>query len=51
LWGRYKYMEFGFLKERLELFLKLIPAEYKIADPIGKSPKGLSTTLERAKKN
>ena len=50
LWGRYKYMEFKFLKERLELFLKLIPAEYKIADPIAKSPKGLSTTLERVKK-
>ena len=51
LWGRYKYMDFKFLKDRLELFLKLIPAEYKIADPISKSPKGLSTTLERAKKN
>jgi len=51
LWGRYKYMEFGFLKERLEMFLKLIPVEYKIAEPIGKSPKGLSATLEKAKKN
>ena len=50
LWGRYKYMDFAFLKERLELFLKLIPENYKIADPIGKSPKGLSTTLERVKK-
>ena len=50
LWGRYKYMEFGFLKERLERFLKLIPADYKLADPISKSPKGLATTLERAKK-
>lgn len=50
LWGRYKYMEFNFLKERLEMFLKMIQAEYKIADPISKSPKGLSTTLERAGK-
>lgn len=50
LWGRYKYMEFDFLKERLERFLKLIPEDYKLADPIAKSPKGLSTTLERAKK-
>ena len=50
LWGRYKYMEFAFLKERLERFLKLIPADYKLADPISKSPKGLATTLERAKK-
>lgn len=50
LWGRYKYMEFGFLKERLERFLKLIPEEYKMADPIGKSPKGLTTVIERAKR-
>ena len=50
LWGRYKYMEFAFLKERLERFLKLIPEEYKIGDPIAKSPKGLSTVLERAAK-
>ena len=47
LWGRYKYMEEGFLKERLERFLKIIPTEYKIADEIKKSPKGFSTTLER----
>ncbi len=47
LWGRYKYMEFGFLKERLERFVKLIPAEYKIAEVIKKSPKGLSVTIER----
>lgn len=51
LWGRYKYMEFGFLKERLERFLKIIPAEYKIADPITKSPKGLTTVLEKAGKS
>jgi translation initiation factor IF-3 len=50
LWGRYKYMEFGFLKERLERFLKLIPQEFKLAEPISKSPKGLSTVLERAAK-
>lgn len=47
LWGRYKYMESAFLKERLERFLKIIPAEYKLADPISKSPKGFTTTLER----
>jgi len=47
LWGRYKYMEPEFLKERLERCLKIIPAEYKIADPIKKSPKGFTTTLER----
>jgi translation initiation factor IF-3 len=47
LWGRYKYMEEAFLKERLERFLKIIPYEYKIADDIKRSPKGFSTTLER----
>ncbi|MBV9159433.1 MAG: translation initiation factor IF-3 [Candidatus Kaiserbacteria bacterium] len=47
LWGRYKYMEFEFLKERLERFLAIIPESYKIADEIKKSPKGLSVALER----
>lgn len=47
LWGRYKYMEADFLKERLERFLKIIPAEYKIADPMKKSPKGWTTVIER----
>jgi len=48
LWGRYKYMEADFLKERLDNFVRLIPADYKIADPIKKSPKGFTCTLERA---
>lgn len=48
--GRYKYMEQEFLKARLERFLKLIPVEYKVADPIKKSPKGFTTTLEPAPK-
>ena len=47
LWGRYKYMEFNFLKERLERFLAIIPEGFKIAAPIAKSPKGLSVALER----
>tara|TARA_B100000745_G_scaffold300098_1_gene252756 strand:+ start:134 stop:817 length:684 start_codon:yes stop_codon:yes gene_type:complete len=51
LWGRYKYMEPNFLKERLERFLKIIPAEYKMADDIKKSPKGFSCTLERLGKS
>jgi translation initiation factor IF-3 len=50
LWGRYKYMEEAFLKERLERFLKIIPTEYKIADDIKRSPKGFSTTIERVGK-
>ena len=51
LWGRYKYMEEAFLKERLQRFLKIIPEEYKIADEIKKSPKGFTTTLERVAKS
>lgn len=47
LWGRYKYMEPDFLKERLQRFLKIIPIEYKVADDIKKSPKGFTVTLER----
>ncbi len=47
LWGRYKYMDQAFLKERLDRFLKIIPTEYKIADEMKKSPKGYTTTLER----
>lgn len=51
LWGRYKYMEAGFLKERLDRFVKTIPAEYKIADEMKKSPKGWSVTIERLGKS
>jgi translation initiation factor IF-3 len=47
LWGRYKYMEFPFLKERLERFLAIIPEGFKIAEEIKKSPKGLAVTIER----
>jgi translation initiation factor IF-3 len=51
LWGRYKYMEPGFLKERLERFLKIIPADYKLADTMRKSPKGFTCTIERIGKS
>ncbi len=44
--GRYKYMEFAFLKSKLEAFLAIIPESFKIADEIKKSPKGLSVTVE-----
>ena len=47
LWGRYKYMEFEFLKERLERFLSVIPEGFKIAEAIQKGPKGLSVSIER----
>ena len=49
LWGRYKYMEFNFLKGRLERFLAIIPESFKIADDIKKGLKGLSVVIERDK--
>ena len=45
--GRTKYMDQNFLKERMDRVLKLITEEFKIADPIKKSPKGLSVTIEK----
>ncbi|MEK7646115.1 MAG: translation initiation factor IF-3 [Patescibacteria group bacterium] len=45
--GRSKYMEFNFLKERLERILKLITVEYKVAQAPLKGPKGLTTIIER----
>jgi ribosomal protein L20 len=50
LWGRYKYMEFASSRSGSSGFLSLSPQDYKLADPIAKSPKGLATVLERAKK-
>lgn len=47
LWGRYKHMDEKFLRERLDRFMKLIPEEYRVADDIKKSPKGLSVVIER----
>lgn len=46
--GRTKYMDLNFLKERMDRVLKLITVEYKIADEPKKSPKGLTTIIERA---
>lgn len=48
LWGRYKYMEYSFLKQRLERFLAIIQESFKIADEIKRSPKGLTVIIERA---
>jgi translation initiation factor IF-3 len=47
--GRAKYLDKGFLSERLERFLKYLAEDYKIADPAKKSPKGLSLIIEREK--
>ena len=47
--GRVKYMDFNFLKSRLERVLTLITEDYKVVDPIKKSMKGLTVIIERAK--
>ncbi len=49
LTGRTKYMDEKFLRERLDRILHLITEDYKISDPYKKGPKGLTTTIEKAK--
>ncbi len=48
--GRSKYFNQQFLQERLERLLRLIPEEYRVADPAKKSPKGLTLVIERQSK-
>jgi translation initiation factor IF-3 len=48
--GRAKYLDKNFLNERLERLLKLITEEYKIAETAQRGPKGITITIERAKK-
>jgi translation initiation factor IF-3 len=50
LTGRSKFMEFNFLKERMERILHLVTEEYRIADPPKKGPKGLTVVIERSAK-
>lgn len=47
--GRTKYMEEGFLRARMERILAVIPAEYKIAEPLKKVPKAMMIVIEKAK--
>lgn len=47
--GRSKYMDFKFLNERLERLLKLITVPFVVADSAKKSPKGLTTIVEKKK--
>ncbi len=48
--GRAKYLDKNFLNERLERLLKLITEEYKVAEAPQRGPKGLTITIEKAKK-
>ena len=47
--GRTKYMDEKFLRERMDRILAVIPAEYKIAEPLKKIPKSMMIVLEKAK--
>ncbi len=47
--GRTKYMEDKFLRERMDRILAVIPAEYKIAEPLKKIPKSMMIVIEKAK--
>ncbi len=46
--GRSKYMDPKFLEERLQRVLAFITENYKIAEKPQKSPKGLTTIIEKA---
>ncbi len=46
--GRAKYLDPKFLNERLERLLSFLTEKYKMAEKPQKSPKGLSTIIERA---
>ena len=48
--GRTKYMDFKFLKERLDRLLVLVSENYRVADEAKKSPKGLTIVIERGAK-
>ncbi len=48
--GRSKFLEKNFLHDRLQRILDMLTVEYKLVDEIKKSPKGIMTTIERAKK-
>lgn len=47
--GRTKYMEESFLRGRMERILAVIPAEYKIAEPLKKVPKSMMIVIEKAR--
>lgn len=49
LTGRSKYMDFKFLKERLDRILKLITVDYNVSEQAQKGPKGLTMVIEKKK--
>ncbi len=47
--GRAKYFDPKFLEDRLDRILRLIPEDYKLAEPVKKGPKGPYLVVERNK--
>ncbi len=47
--GRTKYMDEKFLRERMDRVLAVIPAEYKVAEPLKKVPKSMMVVIEKAR--
>ncbi|MBI5126194.1 MAG: translation initiation factor IF-3 [Candidatus Taylorbacteria bacterium] len=45
--GRSKYMDFKFLKERMDRIFRLITTEYKVSEEPKKGPKGLTAVIEK----
>lgn len=45
--GRTKFTDMKFKQERLDRVLKLITENYKIAEPLKQSPRGVMVTIER----
>lgn len=45
--GRSKFMDFKFLKERLERILKLVTEEYRVSQEPLKGPKGVTVIIEK----
>ena len=47
--GRSRGLDETFLRERLNRLLSVIPAQYKIAEPLKRMPKGMTIVLETSK--
>ncbi len=49
--GRAKYMDRGFIQERVDRILQLITEDYKITDGPKKGPRGIHLIIEKSKKD
>lgn len=50
LFGRYKFMDEAFLKNRLQEFINLISHPYTVVEEMRRSPKGFSILIQAGKK-